>query len=654
MWTFATKFFVNRSDPVEEVLTDMNTFAMDVENGERISLEADTGPYHDANTSEMLLARAGQAPWRPHQRATVEDVFDDVDPISGSADEDLDDEDLDDGVQSDQAGEGEAEDDEKDTRWKPPNIATAKVAHDRIKHILRPPRNTGKGYKDPNLDLLTRNRLEAMRQFLYAYTNPTSKVYNQWCAASLETARAMERGTWFARRLREWSNGIIADDENLPFNIYGTWNKSRLDDEDLKNEILTHLQGIGKYICAQDVARYMNRSEVKKKYGMKKGITERTARNWLSKLGYRWTLEPSGQYVDGHERADVIHYRQKVFLPRWKELEPTLRIWTLDGKTEDTSSGGPRPGDRKTVVWFHDESTFYANDRRKKRWCHITETAVPRPKGEGASLMVAHFVSADYGWLQSPDGKETARVLFKAGKNREGYFTNENILEQTQTAMGIAERHYPNDHHIFVFDNATTHLKRPATALSARKMTKGPSKTFGVEVTVFENGKIRYTPDGKPEKRKVPMDSGKLKDGTTQEFYENGVFIGMTKILQERGLTNEAKLKAECKNFKCPPDATVCCQRRVLYNQPDFADQESALEILCRSRGFEVLFLPKFHCELNFIEQCWGHSKRTYRQYPPTSKEEDLEKNLLSVVESVPLEIMRRYNFPVICDDQSF
>jgi len=52
--------------------------------------------------------------------------------------------------------------------------------------------------------------------------------------------------------------------------------------------------------------------------------------------------------------------------------------------------------------------------------------------------MVAHFVSADYGWLQSPDGKETACVHFKAGKNREGYFTNENILKQTQTAMDLA------------------------------------------------------------------------------------------------------------------------------------------------------------------------------------------------------------------------
>ena len=39
---------------------------------------------------------------------------------------------------------------------------------------------------------------------------------------------------------------------------------------------------------------------------------------------------------------------------------------------------------------------------------HKSETAVPQAKGEGASLMVADFVSADYGWLWSPDGKEMA------------------------------------------------------------------------------------------------------------------------------------------------------------------------------------------------------------------------------------------------------
>ena len=59
--------------------------------------------------------------------------------------------------------------------------------------------------------------------------------------------------------------------------------------------------------------------------------------------------------------------------------------------------------------------------------------------------MVANFVSADYGWLQLPEGKEEAHVLFKTGKNREGYFTNEDILDQANKAMDILDKHYPHD-----------------------------------------------------------------------------------------------------------------------------------------------------------------------------------------------------------------
>jgi hypothetical protein len=36
------------------------------------------------------------------------------------------------------------------------------------------------------------------------------------------------------------------------------------------------------------------------------------------------------------------------------------------------------------------------------------ETPVPYVKGEGPLQMVADMVSAGYGWLQSPDGKEEA------------------------------------------------------------------------------------------------------------------------------------------------------------------------------------------------------------------------------------------------------
>jgi hypothetical protein len=396
-----------------------------------------------------------------------------------------------------------------------------------------------------------------------------------------------------------------------------------LDDEDLATTIHLHLQSLGPWIRAQDVVDFINKPETKAQFGLIKSISLSTATRWMKRLGYRWTLSPGGQYVDGHERKDIVDYRQKGFLPRWMSIEERTRKWKEDWIDEEV---GEQPQNRRVVVWFHDESTFYANDRRKLRWVHKNETAVPRPKGEGASLMVADFVSADYGWLCSPDKTKEARVFFKAGKNREGYFTNTDILSQTTTAMDILAEFYPNNEHKFVFDNATTHTARSDSALSARRMPKGTKvvgEFWGAVVPVLDDdGNQVYMRDNngkltrKPAKMKIHMDNATFEDGSPQPLYfpddhpiSPGCFKGMAVLLEERGLVKESKLRYECPGFKCKPGMTDCCCRRALYTQPDFVAVESLLETHARVRGFEVLFLPKFHCELNFIEQCWGYAK---------------------------------------------
>ena len=113
--------------------------------------------------------------------------------------------------------------------------------------------------------------------------------------------------------------------------------------------------------------------------------------------------------------------------------------------------------------------------------------------------------------------------------------------------------------------------------------------------------------------------------------------------LEERGFQNMAKVHAECKGFKCVPGATSCCCHRILYNQPDFANVPSILELACKALGVLVIFLPKFHCELNFIEQCWGFAKRIYRLNPESSWEDHLEKNALDALEAVPLTSMHKF-----------
>ncbi|KAG1730206.1 hypothetical protein EDB19DRAFT_1641456 [Suillus lakei] len=102
-----------------------------------------------------------------------------------------------------------------------------------------------------------------------------------------------------------------------------------------------------------------------------------------------------------------------------------------------------------------------------------------------------------------------------------------------------------------------------------------------------------------------------------------------------------SKLKAQCRNFECTAGETSCCCQCILYCQPDFANIKSRLETTCEARQFRVIFLPKFHCELNFIEQCWGYAKRLYQTYPLSSKDSDLEHNVIKALDAVPLISMR-------------
>jgi len=92
-----------------------------------------------------------------------------------------------------------------------------------------------------------------------------------------------------------------------------------------------------------------------------------------------------------------------------------------------------------------------------------------------------------------------------------------------------------------------------------------------------------------------------------------GWFKGMEEIIRERGLWPAEGLLAQCLGFHCPPGKTDCCCWQLLYMQPDFLNQKSLLLELVESCGHLCDFYPKYHCELNFIEQYWGVGVRTIR-----------------------------------------
>jgi hypothetical protein len=121
-----------------------------------------------------------------------------------------------------------------------------------------------------------------------------------------------------------------------------------------------------------------------------------------------------------------------------------------------------------------------------------------------------------------------------------------------------------------------------------------------------------------------------------------GFFKGMKKILQERHLWTLG-LKAQCSASFSSCDGKVdCCARRILFNQQDFVDQKSKLQEMIEKRGHLCDFYPKFHCELNFIEQYWGAAKYAYRNVPRPPTIVAMEQNVKASLDAVPLLQIKR------------
>ena len=43
-------------------------------------------------------------------------------------------------------------------------------------------------------------------------------------------------------------------------------------------------------------------------------------------------------------------------------------------------------------------------------------------------------------------------------------------------------------------------------------------------------------------------------------------------------------------------------------------NQKSLIQETIEARGHKVIFYPKFHCELNFIEMFWGAAKNMHER----------------------------------------
>lgn len=284
------------------------------------------------------------------------------------------------------------------------------------------------------------------------------------------------------------------------------------------------------------------------------GIRSRTARRWLNRLGYKWQDVKKGIFLDGHERDDVVEYRQK-FLENMKELLPYLVEFAEDGSMQEKAYpagcvvGGP---DRRPIIMItHDESIFSANDGRHQAWKKDGDTSL-RPKGKGKGIMVSEFLLP---WsrlnLHSlPEARQEelvtsgipleAAILFEYGKE-DGYWDGEGLLDQiVAKALPIAEALYPGYDLLFLFDNATSHSIYAKDALRAANMNKG------------DGGNQPFLRNGWFNKEDIvcPQEMSYLVDDPATGQPER-VQKGIQRVLEERGLWPATGLNLECPKPKC-------------------------------------------------------------------------------------------------------
>ena len=145
---------------------------------------------------------------------------------------------------------------------------------------------------------------------MWTYINPASNTQGRWQVASLMTVNNLQKASEHAQKLQDWVRQYVADREALPVNPYGHWNESVIDkDPILIQEIHAYLQSIGKFVHAMDLIKFIDTAEMRERMHLKKPINLATAQQWMKKLDYCWSHTPKGQYVDGHEREDVVIYR---------------------------------------------------------------------------------------------------------------------------------------------------------------------------------------------------------------------------------------------------------------------------------------------------------------------------------------------------------
>jgi hypothetical protein len=444
-------------------------------------------------------------------------------------------------------------------------------------------------------------------------------------------------GNYKGTSIREWAK-FYAAKGCLPGYHWGCHQKTQsfVEDEDFREKCLIWLRS-KKEVFPADFHSYLVQELLPAFTGRPKHkLTVKTTRKWLRKLGWELSEHKQGAYFDGMDRPEVVKSNM-LFVSRMFERERMMA--TCDGDDmEIVSMPDLKPGEKQLIWIVQDESCFFENDGRRFVWKKEGSTSMRKKGNKGRVLHVSDFLCECHGPLKYETLE--ARVFMKPGKDKDGWWTGQDTIEQTiNKAIPIARLLHPGCDLLFTFDHSSGHHVFADDSLVAEKMNLNP----GGQQPVMRDG--FYEKDG----------NRVVQAMTYPNDYEDADLAGKPKgiklVLQERGLWPSGKFNLRCtlcsKGAKEDPDRetrTECCAVRLLGSQPDFKAQQCKLaETLSEYSGVECDFFAKFFAAVNnWIEPYWGDAKRDARNECDYTFS-GLEKKVPEVLDRVPVSKIRRY-----------
>lgn len=406
-----------------------------------------------------------------------------------------------------------------------------------------------------------------------------------------EVVFGKEGASYRSRTIRDWADFFLKH-SSLPQLNQGKYQKTKslIDDEDVSAACLSFLRSVR--ADKRDAVMFQNwiNSELKALVGVdyELSVSKQTAINWLVKLNFQFEEYRQGSaYVDGHERPDVVAYRTKFIdeFALWQK-----RMESFEGEDMQTCISPELADDEsKIVLVTQDECSFQAHDGQRRIWQEKERKEI-RPKGEGASIMVSAFLCQCHGLLRlsddlaelHPETPVDSTVIIHPGVNKDGYFTNDDLAEQTKIMLKIFEVLHPGCTALVAYDNSSNHHAMSKDALVANRVNL---KDGGKNVPRFRDGWY-LNDEGVRTVQSMTAPGGLQK--------------GIKSILEERGLF--------------VPGMRLNDARKLLSLQPDFVAQRPLLKETVEDTRHHIIFYPKFHPEFNFIEMYWGACKAFTRK----------------------------------------